>query len=96
MGEKLPISAVVTDIEGTTNDIAFVKETLFPYAAQALPSFVAAYADDETVAAQLAAVAKEIGCTNRQAIIEQLLSWIEQDEGDTIKTTARPDLARRL
>ena len=51
MGEKPPILAVVTDIEGTTSDIAFVKETLF-HAAQAMASFVAE-CEDEAVAAAI-------------------------------------------
>ncbi len=28
----LPPAAVITDIEGTTTPIAFVRDTLFPYA----------------------------------------------------------------
>ena len=40
-----PIRAIVCDIEGTTTDIAFVKEVLFPYAEQRLESFMADIAD---------------------------------------------------
>ena len=36
------IGAVVTDIEGTTSSIAFVREVLFPYARRALPAVSAA------------------------------------------------------
>src|SRR5690606_41394252 len=37
----LPMSRVVlTDIEGTTSPIAFVKEVLFPYARSEMPRFV--------------------------------------------------------
>ena len=32
--------AIVTDIEGTTSSIAFVKDVLFPYARRELPRFV--------------------------------------------------------
>ncbi|MBS9727221.1 acireductone synthase, partial [Pseudomonas stutzeri] len=31
---------ILTDIEGTTSSISFVKNVLFPYARQALPGFV--------------------------------------------------------
>jgi len=39
-----PIRAILTDIEGTTSSIAFVAETLFPYARAALPAHIAAHA----------------------------------------------------
>ena len=32
--------AILTDIEGTTSSISFVREVLFPYARAALPRFV--------------------------------------------------------
>lgn len=50
------ITAVVTDIEGTTSAIAFVKETLFPFAAQALDGFLDAHGQDPQVQAVLATV----------------------------------------
>lgn len=49
-------AAIVTDIEGTTTAIAFVKETPFPFAAQALDGFLDAQGDDAEVAAILDAV----------------------------------------
>ncbi len=36
----MSIAAIVTDIEGTTSSIAFVKEVLFPYARRHLRPFV--------------------------------------------------------
>lgn len=48
--------AIVTDIEGTTSAIAFVKETLFPFAEAALDGFLEAHARDPKVAAILAEV----------------------------------------
>ena len=35
-------ATILTDIEGTTSSISFVKDVLFPYARRALPGFVAA------------------------------------------------------
>ena len=35
------IKAILTDIEGTTSSLAFVSETLFPYARARLPAYVA-------------------------------------------------------
>lgn len=48
--------AVLTDIEGTTTAIAFVKDRLFPFAAEALDGFLAAQGDTPEVAAILAEV----------------------------------------
>src|SRR3712207_2086378 len=46
-------AAVLTDIEGTTSSIAFVKETLFPFAEAALDGFLAAHGSEPAVAAVL-------------------------------------------
>lgn len=45
--------AILTDIEGTTTAIAFVKDTLFPFAAEALEGFLAARGASPEVAAIL-------------------------------------------
>lgn len=50
------IRAVLTDIEGTTSAIAFVKDTLFPFAEAALDGFLDAHAAQPEVAAILAEV----------------------------------------
>ncbi len=50
------MKAVLTDIEGTTTAIAFVKETLFPFAAAALDGFLAEHGAEPAVAALLAEV----------------------------------------
>ncbi len=42
--------AIVTDIEGTTSSIAFVKEVLFPFAREHLPAFVNKHAGEPEVA----------------------------------------------
>ena len=48
--------AVLTDIEGTTTAIAFVKDRLFPFAAEALDGFLAEHGAAPAVAAILAEV----------------------------------------
>jgi enolase-phosphatase E1 len=45
---------VLTDIEGTTTAIAFVKDRLFPFAQAALDGFLDAHGEDPAVAAILA------------------------------------------
>ena len=52
----MAIACVLTDIEGTTSAIAFVKETLFPFAEAELDAFLDARAAEPEVAAILAAV----------------------------------------
>ncbi|WP_230166622.1 acireductone synthase [Roseomonas sp. CECT 9278] len=47
---------MLTDIEGTTTAIAFVKDTLFPFAAAELDAFLDTHADDPAVAGVLADV----------------------------------------
>lgn len=44
-------AALLVDIEGTTSAIAFVKDTLFPFAEAALDGFLADHAKDPVVAA---------------------------------------------
>ncbi len=50
------ITTILTDIEGTTSAIAFVKDRLFPFAEAALDGFLDAHAADPAVAAILAEV----------------------------------------
>jgi enolase-phosphatase E1 len=47
------VRVVLTDIEGTTSSIAFVKDVLFPYARRHLPAFVRANGSRPEVAALL-------------------------------------------
>ena len=73
--------AIVTDIEGTTSSLAFVKDVLFPYAAKNIPSWLRENRLEPTVRRHIAAVAETIGrpASDLDAVIEQLLDWIEQD-----------------
>ena len=45
------INAIITDIEGTTSSIAFVKDVLFPYAREHLPAYIRSHAGEPAVAA---------------------------------------------
>jgi enolase-phosphatase E1 len=79
-----PARAILTDIEGTTSSISFVKDVLFPYARRALPGFVAAHRDDADVRRWLDAVATEHGSICSDAVIvETLQGWIDQDRKHT-------------
>jgi enolase-phosphatase E1 len=76
------IKAILTDIEGTTSSISFVRDVLFPYAAQHLPMFVRANAQTPVVAEQLCAAAREAGVAEDDypAIISALQYWIAEDK----------------
>jgi enolase-phosphatase E1 len=75
------IKAVVTDIEGTTSSLSFVKDVLFPYARAHLAEFMRAQAQDPRVAPHLDAVRGEAGdpALTLDGVIGRLLEWIDQD-----------------
>ncbi|MGQ4659657.1 acireductone synthase [Lysobacter sp. F6437] len=76
--------AILTDIEGTTSSISFVKDVLFPYARRALPGFVRAHGNEPPVRKWLDAVAAENGGMCRdEMIVEVLQGWIDQDRKHT-------------
>jgi len=79
------IRAVLTDIEGTTSSIDFVKDVLFPYARQHLPAFVETHADEPEVQHWLHEAAKEAGLVeaSRTEIIDLLIRWIDEDRKAT-------------
>lgn len=74
---------ILTDIEGTTSSIAFVKNVLFPYARQHLPGFVAEHADQPKVRHWLQVAAQDLGSDSDQATVAGLIEWIDQDRKHT-------------
>ncbi len=79
------IRAIVTDIEGTTSSIDFVKDVLFPYARERLPGFVVTHEDKPEVQHWLHEAAREAGLVSasRQEIIDLLVRWIDEDRKAT-------------
>jgi enolase-phosphatase E1 len=75
---------ILTDIEGTTSSISFVKDVLFPYARRELPRFVRESGDEPEVRRWLDAVATEHGaiCSD-DVIVETLQGWIDEDRKHT-------------
>jgi enolase-phosphatase E1 len=69
--------AILTDIEGTTSSIAFVAETLFPYARARLPAFVAAHPDET------APILAEVAAMEPGDPVATLLRWIDEDRKAT-------------
>lgn len=75
---------ILTDIEGTTSSISFVKDVLFPYARKALPGFIEAHGKDPHVRPLLDQVAAESGGLCQDAMIsETLQGWIDEDRKHT-------------
>ncbi len=60
------IRAIVTDIEGTTSDIRFVHNVLFPYARERLAGFVTAQQHAEPVKTILDNLRRETDAPRRQ------------------------------
>lgn len=75
------IKVIVTDIEGTTSSLSFVKDVLFPYARQHLADFVRQHQHEPSVnallddARQLSAPHADI-----EQLIAQLIDWIDSDQ----------------
>lgn len=72
------IRAIVTDIEGTTSSLSFVKDVLFPYALNALPGFVAARGSEPEIKKLLDSVDKDTA-----KALATLERWIAEDKKET-------------
>lgn len=85
MSAENAIRAIVTDIEGTTSSISFVKDVLFPYARDRLPDFVDMHANQPEVRHWLHEAAKEAGmdAPRRGEVVDLLLRWIDEDRKST-------------
>ena len=87
------VDAIITDIEGTTTSLSFVKDTLFPYAKQHLKSFVEKNAENPDVKQCLMQVAETLELENNMKDVDLaqsisvLLSWIDQDRKHTALKT---------
>jgi enolase-phosphatase E1 len=75
------IKAVVTDIEGTTSSLSFVKDVLFPYARQHIGEYVRCHAEDGEIAPILNDVRLQAGeALDLEGVIAQLEQWIDEDQ----------------
>ncbi|MFC6379763.1 acireductone synthase [Tatumella terrea] len=79
------IRAIVTDIEGTTSDIRFVHQVLFPYARQHLESYIRENAQAPAVSQALESLRHELAqpeATTDQ-LIEALYRFMDEDRKST-------------
>lgn len=75
------IKAILTDIEGTTSSLSFVKEVLFPYARAHIADFVRKNRQQQEVSKLLEDAKREDGRgLNFEALIKQLVDWIDRDQ----------------
>lgn len=75
------IKAIVTDIEGTTSSLSFVKDVLFPYARAHLADFVRSHADEPAVKALLEDACHVVGeQLDTEQLISQFINWIDEDK----------------
>ena len=78
------MTTILTDIEGTTSSISFVKDVLFPYARRELPRFVREHGHEPEVRRWLDQGALENGGLCQDAmIVETLQGWIDEDRKHT-------------
>ncbi|MEJ8324223.1 acireductone synthase [Kosakonia sacchari] len=79
------IRAIVTDIEGTTSDIRFVHNVLFPYARERLAAFITAEQYNEPVSTILDNLREEIDQpqTTTAELIDVLFAFMDEDRKST-------------
>lgn len=75
------IKAIITDIEGTTSSLSFVKDVLFPYARARLPDFIKSHRTQDDIR-QILAEARQIagGDLDDDALVEKFIYWIDTDQ----------------
>jgi enolase-phosphatase E1 len=69
-------TAIVTDIEGTTTPIAFVRDVLFPYARGRLSGFIAGHMEEPAVAS---IIAQAVMLADGEPVQQALLRWMDTD-----------------
>jgi enolase-phosphatase E1 len=73
------VRAVLTDIEGTTSSLSFVKDVLFPYARRALPDYVRTHeARLRNLTADIAATVGKPSLSAAESV-DILLQWMDED-----------------
>jgi enolase-phosphatase E1 len=81
MSQTRHIKAIVTDIEGTTSSLSFVKDVLFPYARAQMGEFIQQHADEPAIAALIEDVRREAGeDLSLEGVIQTLEQWIDADK----------------
>lgn len=77
---KQEINAIVTDIEGTTSALSFVKDELFPYAYKNLPDYVWDNQDELTDLLNDVRKQEKNVDLSLEEVIEVMLRYIDEDQ----------------
>lgn len=81
MTQTRQIKAIVTDIEGTTSSLSFVKDVLFPYARSHIGQFIHQHAGEPAITDLIEDVCKETGKDlSLDKVIQTLEQWIDADK----------------
>lgn len=72
----IPVAAVLTDIEGTTTPIAYVRDRLFPFARARLAEFLTVHGDEPAVQTELAETRR---LQPGAPALDTLLRWTDAD-----------------
>ena len=89
-----PLGVVLTDIEGTTSAIAFVKETLFPFAERALDGFLDAHGDIALLGTAVEFLCDGVVRPSTYAPVTNpaLIAWLTRHDCPAATVTAWPVL----
>ncbi len=81
----MPVSAILTDIEGAAGPLSFMQETLVPYAGERLGTFIVANADDDEIDEALDEAGRLMGGFSLKAheAGALLLRWMKQRRNPT-------------
>lgn len=74
------IRAIITDIEGTTSSIHYVKEVMFPYSRERMGKFIQSHWDEERVKDIIQRLEKKLGQkVSPELAVKTFEEWIEMD-----------------
>jgi len=75
------IQAIITDIEGTTSSLAFVKDILFPYARNHIADYIRIHEKEPLVQQSLNEAGKIIGTDlTTEELIHTFIQWMDEDK----------------
>jgi enolase-phosphatase E1 len=80
MIEVSGIKAILTDIEGTTSSLSFVKDVLFPYAREHIPNYVRTHETEITKILEQVREIENNPSLTIEAIISLFIKWIDEDK----------------
>jgi enolase-phosphatase E1 len=80
------VRVILLDIEGTTTPVAFVYETLFPYASRKLESFLRENAQDEEIQSLIQELRAQHGVDERSGVNPPI--WMDDPEGARLRSCA--------